>query len=47
MILKKCVREINDADQKIKLISFPEPETQYRAWLLLYYNFDEGILIFY
>jgi hypothetical protein len=40
---EKCVWEIDEDHQKIKLVSFPEPqivsiETDYK-----YYNFDEGI----
>lgn len=40
---EKCVWEIDEDHQKVKLVSFPEPqivsiETDYK-----YYNFDEGI----
>lgn len=40
---EKCVWEIDEDNQKVKLVSFPEPqivsiETDYK-----YYNFDEGI----
>lgn len=40
---EKCVWEVDEEQQKIKLVSFPEPqivsiETDYK-----YYNFDEGI----
>jgi hypothetical protein len=40
---EKCVWEVDEENQKVKLVSFPEPqivsiETDYK-----YYNFDEGI----
>lgn len=40
---EKCVWEINEANQKIKLLSFPEPEILSIEPDYLYYNFDEGI----
>ncbi len=39
----KCVWEIDEATQKIKLISFPEPEILSIEPDYRYYNFDEGI----
>ena len=41
---EKCVWETNDADQKIKIMSFPEPEILSIETDYKYYNFDEGIL---
>lgn len=40
---EKCVWDIDEANQKIKMISFPEPEILSIEPDYLYYNFDEGI----
>ena len=40
---EKCVWEIDEINQKIKMISFPEPEILSIEPDYLYYNFDEGI----
>jgi hypothetical protein len=40
---EKCVWEIDERNQKIKMISFPEPEILSIEPDYLYYNFDEGI----
>lgn len=40
---EKCVWEIDELNQKIKMISFPEPEILSIEPDYLYYNFDEGI----
>ncbi|HUQ97770.1 MAG TPA: DUF4230 domain-containing protein [Chitinophagaceae bacterium] len=40
---EKCVWETNEAAQKIKLISFPEPEILSIEPDYKYYNFDENI----
>lgn len=40
---EKCVWETDEATQKIKLVSFPEPEILSIEPDYLYYNFDEGI----
>jgi xanthosine utilization system XapX-like protein len=39
----KCVWETDEANQKIKLVSFPEPEILSIEPDYKYYNFDEGI----
>lgn len=41
---EKCVWETDEANQKIRLLSFPEPEILSIEPDYLYYNFDEGIL---
>ena len=40
---EKCVWEIDEINQKIKMIAFPEPEILSIEPDYLYYNFDEGI----
>ncbi len=40
---QKCVWETDEANQKIKLVSFPEPEILSIEPDYKYYNFDEGI----
>lgn len=40
---EKCVWEADEANQKIKLLSFPEPEILSIEPDYKYYNFDEGI----
>ncbi len=40
---EKCVWEADEAQQKIKLISFPQPEILSIEPDYKYYNFDEGI----
>ncbi len=40
---EKCVWETDEANQKIKLVSFPEPEILSIEPDYKYYNFDEGI----
>jgi hypothetical protein len=40
---EKCVWEIDEQNQKIKMVSFPEPEILSIEPDYLYYNFDEGI----
>jgi hypothetical protein len=40
---QKCVWETDEANQKIKLVSFPEPEILSIEADYKYYNFDEGI----
>lgn len=40
---EKCVWEADEANQKIQLISFPEPEILSIEPDYKYYNFDEGI----
>lgn len=40
---EKCVWEVDELNQKIKMISFPEPEILSIEPDYLYYNFDEGI----
>ncbi len=40
---EKCIWETDEATQKIKLVSFPEPEILSIEPDYLYYNFDEGI----
>ena len=40
---EKCTWEVDEAHQKIKLISFPEPEIVSIETDYKYYNFDEGI----
>jgi hypothetical protein len=40
---EKCVWEIDEVNQKIKMISFPEPEILSIESDYLYYNLDEGI----
>ena len=40
---EKCVWEIDEVNQKIKMMSFPEPEIISIEPDYLYYNFDEGI----
>jgi hypothetical protein len=40
---EKCVWEIDEINQKIKMIAFPEPEIISIEPDYLYYNFDEGI----
>lgn len=40
---EKCVWETDEVNQKIRLISFPEPEILSIEPDYLYYNFDEGI----
>jgi hypothetical protein len=40
---QKCVWETDEANQKIKLVSFPEPEILSVESDYKYYNFDEGI----
>jgi hypothetical protein len=40
---EKCVWETDEANRKIKLISFPEPEILSIEPDYKYYNFDEGI----
>lgn len=40
---EKCVWETDEANQKIKLVFFPEPEILSIEPDYLYYNFDEGI----
>jgi F0F1-type ATP synthase assembly protein I len=40
---EKCVWEIDEVNQKIKMISFPEPEILSIEPDYLYYNLDEGI----
>jgi hypothetical protein len=40
---EKCVWETDEANQKIRLVSFPEPEILSIEPDYLYYNFDEGI----
>lgn len=40
---EKCTWEVDEANQKIKLVSFPEPELLSIETDYKYYNFDEGI----
>jgi Protein of unknown function (DUF4230) len=40
---EKCVWDVDEANQKIKLVSFPEPEILSIEPDFKYYNFDEGI----
>ena len=40
---EKCVWEVDEANHKIKMVSFPEPEILSIEPDYLYYNFDEGI----
>jgi len=40
---EKCQWEIDEQNQKIKMIAFPEPEILSIEPDFLYYNFDEGI----
>lgn len=40
---EKCVWEVDEPSQKIKMVSFPEPEILSIEPDYLYYNFDEGI----
>ncbi len=40
---EKCVWETDEVNQKIKLVSFPEPEILSIETDYKYYNFDEGI----
>ncbi len=40
---EKCVWEMDEANQKIKLVSFPEPEILSIESDYKYYNFDENI----
>jgi hypothetical protein len=40
---EKCVWEVDERNQKIKMVSFPEPEILSIEPDYLYYNFDEGI----
>ncbi|HZH38236.1 MAG TPA: DUF4230 domain-containing protein, partial [Flavisolibacter sp.] len=40
---EKCQWEVDEANQKIRLISFPEPEIVSIETDYKYYNFDEGI----
>lgn len=40
---EKCVWEMDEVNQKIKLVSFPEPEILSIEPDYKYYNFDEGI----
>ena len=40
---EKCVWEVDEAHQKIKLVSFPDPEIVSIETDYKYYNFDEGI----
>lgn len=40
---EKCVWEVDEANQKVKLVSFPEPEIVSIETDYKYYNFDEGI----
>ncbi|HEX8357068.1 MAG TPA: DUF4230 domain-containing protein, partial [Segetibacter sp.] len=39
---EKCVWEVDERNQKIKMVSFPEPEILSIEPDYLYYNFDEG-----
>lgn len=41
---EKCVWEADEANQKLRLVSFPEPEILSIEPDYKYYNFDEGIL---
>lgn len=40
---EKCVWEVDEASQKVKLVSFPDPEIVSIETDYKYYNFDEGI----
>jgi hypothetical protein len=40
---EKCVWEVDEAQQRIKLVSFPDPEIVSIETDYKYYNFDEGI----
>jgi hypothetical protein len=40
---EKCVWEIDEINQKVKMVSFPEPEILSIEPDYLYYNLDEGI----
>jgi hypothetical protein len=40
---EKCVWEVDETNQKLKLVSFPEPEILSIESDYKYYNFDEGI----
>jgi hypothetical protein len=40
---EKCEWEVDEANQKIKLVSFPQPEILSIETDYKYYNFDEGI----
>lgn len=40
---EKCVWEVDETNQKVKLVSFPEPEIVSIETDYKYYNFDEGI----
>jgi hypothetical protein len=40
---EKCVWDVDETNQKIKLVSFPEPEILSIEPDFKYYNFDEGI----
>ncbi|HEX2534146.1 MAG TPA: DUF4230 domain-containing protein [Chitinophagaceae bacterium] len=40
---EKCTWEVDEAQQKIRLVSFPEPEIVSIETDYKYYNFDEGI----
>lgn len=40
---EKCVWEVDETNQKVKLVSFPDPEIVSIETDYKYYNFDEGI----